>query len=50
MKPILKSPKPRNPFAPAARARHAGAHRRSAGGQRQRADRAWRAELARSAR
>ncbi|HMQ73663.1 MAG TPA: hypothetical protein PKD25_14180 [Rubrivivax sp.] len=47
MKTILKPARPRNPFAPAARARHAGAQRRSAGGIRQRAERALRAELAR---
>ncbi|MBI3154794.1 MAG: hypothetical protein HYZ20_05250 [Burkholderiales bacterium] len=47
MKPIPKTARPRNPFAAPARARHAGAHRRSAGAMRQRAERGLRAELAR---
>jgi hypothetical protein len=44
----LPSRKPRNPLIALALHRRAGAHRRSASGQRQRADRALRAELARS--
>lgn len=47
MKLILTAPKPRNPFAAAARRRVAGVHRRCPSGQRQRADRELRAELAR---
>jgi hypothetical protein len=47
MKLILKTHKPRNPFATAGRLRLAGAHRRSASAQRQRAQRELRAELAR---
>ncbi len=47
MKLILTPRKPRNPFASAARQRVAGAHRRSASGLRQRANRELRAELAR---
>jgi len=39
--------KPRNPLVAAARIRRAGAHRRSASGQRQQAKRQLRAELAR---
>lgn len=38
--------KPRHPFALAAHRRRAGAHRPSAGARRQRAERAWRADLA----
>jgi hypothetical protein len=49
MKPIPKTAVPRNPYAPAARATHAGAHRRSAGAERQHAERVLRAELARNA-
>lgn len=41
----LPSRKPRNPLVPAARQRLAGAHRRSGGGQRQRARNALRREL-----
>lgn len=48
MKLTLKTGKPRNPFAVAARSRAAGAHRRSASSQRQQARQALRAELARS--
>jgi hypothetical protein len=47
MKLILIPRKPRNPFAAAARLRAAGAHRRCVSGQRQRAARELRAELAR---
>jgi hypothetical protein len=47
MKLILSSRKPRNPFAAAACRRSAGAHRRCTSGQRQRAARELRAELAR---
>lgn len=47
MKLILKSRKPRNPFAVAARSRAAGAHRRPAAAGRQQARRELRAELAR---
>jgi hypothetical protein len=47
MKLILKTRKPRNPFAVAARSRAAGAHRPSASATRQRARRELRAELAR---
>ncbi|MEP7282363.1 MAG: hypothetical protein ABI696_10320 [Rubrivivax sp.] len=47
MKLTLTPAKPRNPFATAARSRAAGAHRRSGSGQRQRAARELRAELAR---
>lgn len=47
MKLILPPMKPRNPFAAAARQRLAGSHRRCASGQRQRAARELRAELAR---
>jgi hypothetical protein len=49
MKPILKTARPRNPLALAARARHAGSHRRGAGAMRRRAERAWRAEMVRHA-
>lgn len=38
-------PKPRNPLVSAALRRHAGVHRRSAGGLRQRAEQALRREL-----
>lgn len=48
MKLILKTARPRNPFATAGRMRRAGAHRRSASACRQRAQRELRAELARS--
>jgi hypothetical protein len=48
MKPTLMPRKPRNPFAIAARSRAAGSHRRNGSGQRQRAARELRAELARS--
>jgi hypothetical protein len=47
MKLILSARKPRNPFAMAAHRRAAGVHRRCASGQRQRAGRELRAELAR---
>lgn len=47
MKLILTPRKPRNPLALAARQRRAGAHRRCTSGQRQRAARELRAELAR---
>jgi hypothetical protein len=47
MKLMLKTRKPRNPFATAARSRAAGAHRRSAGARRQQAKSALRAELSR---
>lgn len=47
MKLTLKTRKPRNPFAAAARSRMAGAHRRSASAIRQRAQRELRAELTR---
>jgi hypothetical protein len=45
MKLILENRKPRNPFATAGRMRLAGAHRRCATAQRQRAQRELRAEL-----
>jgi hypothetical protein len=45
MKLILTAPKPRNPFAPAARQRVAGLHQRSAGAMRQRARRELRREM-----
>lgn len=48
MKLILTPPKPRNPFASAARLRHAGAHRRGSTSQRQRGARELRIELARA--
>jgi len=44
MKLILKTPKPRNPFALPGRQRHAGRHQRQ-GMQRQQARRELRAEL-----
>lgn len=47
MKLILKTCKPRNPFAMAARSRAAGAHRPSARTGRQQARRELRDELAR---
>lgn len=47
MKLILKTCKPRNPFAMAARSRAAGAHRPSARAGRQQARRELRTELAR---
>lgn len=40
--------RPRNPFVVAALQRKAGAHRRSRGGERQRAERALRREMHRS--
>jgi len=43
----LPRQKPRNPLVAASRLRQAGAHRRSASGLRQRAQRALRTELAR---
>jgi hypothetical protein len=46
MKLMLKTRKPRNPFATAARSRAAGAHRPSAGALRQKAKSALRTELA----
>lgn len=42
---VNKPPKPRNPLVAAARFRTAGAHRRSAGGQRQQAQRELQSEL-----
>jgi len=45
MKITVTQPKPRNPLVAAARSRLAGAHRRSGGGQRQRAALALRREL-----
>jgi len=47
MQLILKTPKPRNPYATAGRQRAAGAHRRSASARRRQAQRELRAELAR---
>lgn len=46
MKIKLNAPKPRNPFATAARQRVAGAHRPSAGAQRSQARHALQHELA----
>ena len=43
----IPSRKPRNPFVAARHQRHAGAHRVSAGGQRQREQRDLRCELKR---
>ena len=43
----IPSRKPRNPFVAARHQRHAGAHRVSAGGQRQREQRDLRSELKR---
>ena len=45
MKMTITIAKPRNPLVAAARQRLAGAHRRSTGGQRQRAAQALRREL-----
>jgi|GEM_PF-5817420 len=42
---IAASPKPRNPLVAASLQRRAGAHRRSAGAQRQQAQHALRREL-----
>ncbi|MFT3819369.1 MAG: hypothetical protein QM750_17320 [Rubrivivax sp.] len=42
----LKTLKPRNPLVAAGRMRHAGAHRRGAGGERQDARRGLQRELA----
>jgi hypothetical protein len=42
----LKTLKPRNPLVAASRMRHAGAHRRSGGGERQGAERGLQRELA----
>ena len=41
----VPAPKPRNPLVAACRRRHAGAHRRSAGGIRQRERLALKSEL-----
>jgi hypothetical protein len=41
----LKTPKPRNPLARAARMRHAGSHRASGGSQRRQGLRALQREL-----
>lgn len=41
----ISRPKPRNPLVVAARFRRAGAHKRDAHGERQRANRTLRAEL-----
>lgn len=45
MKISLKTPKPRNPLARAARMRHAGSHRASGGSQRRQGLRALQREL-----
>jgi hypothetical protein len=45
MKLTLKTLKPRNPFVAASLRRSAGAHRASAGSQRQQAERAVRQEV-----
>jgi hypothetical protein len=45
MKITVKTPKPRNPLARAARMRHAGSHRASGGSQRHQGLRALRREL-----
>ncbi len=45
MKFTIAATKPRNPLVAAARSRHAGAHRRNASAQRQRAAMALRREL-----
>lgn len=47
MKLSLNLPKPRNPFAAAARMRRAGEHRAGAAAQRQQAARALRREIER---
>lgn len=47
MKITVPATQPRNPFATAARARHAGAHRRGASGQRQQHQAQLREELRR---
>ena len=47
MKLTLRPTKPRNPLVAAAHGRRAGAHRRSAGGQRQQLKHALRHELVR---
>lgn len=47
MKLILKSVKPRNPYAMAAVRRKAGTHQRAAGARRQQAQRALRLEVER---
>jgi hypothetical protein len=46
MKLILRQTKPRNPLVAAAHGRRAGAHRRSAGGQRQQFKQSLRRDLA----
>lgn len=46
MKLIVPSTKPRNPFAPAASRRRAGAHRAESGALRQQAQRRLRREIA----
>jgi hypothetical protein len=45
MKIAIPSAKPRNPLVAPSLSRRAGAHRRSAGGQRRRAEQSVRAEL-----
>lgn len=42
---IVRALKPRNPLVAASLRRHAGVHRRSAGGSRQRAERSLKHEL-----
>ena len=46
MKFVIDTPKPRNPFATAARGRRAGSHRPSTGAQRQRSRQDLRQTLA----
>lgn len=45
MKFVIPSPKPRNPFATAARGRHGGSHRSGTGALRQRSRRELREAL-----
>lgn len=45
MKFVVSTPKPRNPFATAARGRHGGSHRSSTGALRQRSRRELRQAL-----